>query len=107
MGVDAKKRVQRVAGAILAVGLCLSLAIYLTAGEPAENPLADQLENSKAYQRSLEMYGGKANLLASEISQWFGSLWHGRSLAFTVAAIAALVAAIYYFVASPLPPEEK
>lgn len=107
MSVDAKKRVQRVAGAILAVGLCLSVAIYLTAGEQAENPLADQMENTKAYQRSLEMYGGKANVLASEFSQWFGSLWHGRTLAFTVVVIAVLVAAIYYFIASPLPPEEK
>jgi hypothetical protein len=102
-----KKLVQRVTAAILSVGLVSAVVIYLTAEEPAENPLIDQLENSKVYRRSLEMYGGKANLLAEEFTRWFGSLWHGKSLAFTVAVIAVVIAAIYHFLASPLPPEEK
>lgn len=102
---NAKKRVQRIAGAILAAGLLCAAAIYLTAGEPAENPLSGQVE-TKAYERSLELYGGKANLLAEQFSQWFHGLWHGKTLAFTVAVISVLVALLYYFIASPLPPEE-
>ena len=103
----AKRRVRIVTAGILAIGLASALLIYLTAGVPAENPLADQLENSKIYRRSLELYGGKANLLAADFSRWFGALWHGKSLALSVAIIAVLVAAIYHFIASPLPPEEK
>lgn len=103
----AKKRVRLVTAGILAVGLAAALLTYLTAGEPAENPLADQLENSKIYRRSLELYGGKANLLAADFSRWFGALWHGKSLAVSVAIIAVLVAAAYHFIAWPLPPEEK
>ena len=100
-------RVRAVTAAILSVGFLAAIVIYLTAAEPAENPLVDQLENSKIYQRSLELYGGKANLLAEQFSRWFASLWQGKSLAFTVAIITVVIAAIYYFIASPMPPEEK
>lgn len=101
-----RKRAQVVAAAIAAFGMACALAIYLTAGETPENPLADQLDNSKAYQRSLEIYGGQANLLTAQFNRWFQSLWHGKTLSFTVAVIAVLVAALYYFIASPIPPEE-
>ena len=107
MSTDPKKRVELVTATILSVGFGSALLIYLTAGEPDENPLIDQLENSKAYRRSLELYGGKANLLAADFSRWIDALWHGKSLAFTVAFIAAVIAALYYFFASPLPPDEK
>ncbi len=104
---DPERRTRRIAAGISAVGIGAALLIYLTAAEPAENPLLDQLENSKVYRRSLELYGGKANLLAEQFTRWFGTLWHGKRLAFTVAVLSAALAAVYYFFASPLPPEEK
>jgi hypothetical protein len=104
---EKQKRVRFVSCAILAVGWIGAIAIYLTAAEPVENPLVDQLENSKIYRRSLELYGGKANLLAEQFNNWFGSLWHGKTLAFTVAVLAVIVAALYHFIAAPFPPEEK
>jgi hypothetical protein len=104
---DPKKRVQLVAAGILGVGLVTALLVYLTAQEPEENPLVDQIENSKAYRRSLELYGGKANLLAEDFSNWFSSLWHGKTLGITIAILTLLAAALYYFIASPMPPEEK
>jgi hypothetical protein len=102
-----QKRFHLVLSAILLAGFSSSAALYLTAEVPAENPLIDQLENSKIYRRSLELYGGKANLLAEEFSRWFGSLWHGKNLALSVAVVTVLIAALYYFIAAPLPPEEK
>jgi hypothetical protein len=102
---DAKRRVQLVAAGMLAAGLTTAVAIYLTAAEPQSNPLVDQLENSKIYRRSLELYGGKANLLAEDFSNWFSSLWHGKSLGITVAVLTIVGAAIYYFLALPIPPE--
>jgi len=33
----------------------------------------------------MERIGGKANVLASELIQWFVSLWQGQNLAFTLA----------------------
>ena len=91
---------------MLLAGFCSAVVVYLTAGNPEENPLIDQLENSKVYRRSLELYGGKANLLAEQFTRWFDTLWHGKTLAFTIAVISAAVAALYYFFAAPLPPEE-
>src|SRR6202035_1077247 len=61
-------------------------------------------EDSKVYLRQLELYGGKANVPGVELRQWFDGLWHGRSLAFTVAVLAALVAAGFRLAAIPLPP---
>ena len=100
------RRLRRITAAILGTGWLLACAIYLTAGEPAENPLADQLDDSKIYRHSLELYGGKANLLATQFSRWFDGLWHGRSLALTVAVLTVLAAALYYYIAYPLPPED-
>lgn len=104
---DPRKRLHLVTTAIICAGVLAAVAVFFTAGEPAVNPLVDQLENSKVYQRSLELYGGKANLLAAQFNLWFASLWHGRELAGTILLITALVAGIYYFIASPLPPDDK
>jgi hypothetical protein len=61
--------------------------------------------DSKAYQRELERFGGKANVLAAELDRWFASLWHGRKLAFTVAFIAGVVSLTLYLYAKYLAPE--
>jgi len=50
-------------------------------------------EYSKQYLRALELYGGQANVLAYEIRRWFVGLWHGKSLAYIVAAISIVVSA--------------
>ena len=42
-----------------------------------------------------------------ELSEWLGSLWHGKRLAYTVAALTLLLAGIFYYFFAPLPPENK
>jgi len=86
---------------ILFFGFGAALAIYLTAANKAEDiagyeteggylyPIAP--EDSKTYMRNLELFGGKTNVLAREFIQWFSALWHGKSLAFTVAFITILI----------------
>ncbi|MBV8200170.1 MAG: hypothetical protein JOZ15_06060 [Acidobacteria bacterium] len=88
--------------AILAAGLLSAFVIYWNAAPP--NPLGYDPEDSKQYLRQMEVYGGKANLLAYDFREWFAGLWHGRSLAFTVAVIAALLAAGVRLAAIPVPP---
>ncbi|HJV65650.1 MAG TPA: hypothetical protein VJ550_07955 [Geomonas sp.] len=102
-----RSHVNFITAAILSIGLVSALVIYLTAGEPADNPLGDQIDTSKVYQRNLEMLGGKANLLGQQFNDWFHGLWHGKHLAVTLAVITIIVAILYHFIASPLPPEEK
>jgi hypothetical protein len=84
------------------VGFLSAAAVFVAAGARPEDPLSDQL-SSKKYLHDLEVYGGKANVLASEFREWFAGLWYGRNLAFTIAALTVLTALVYRFFATPLP----
>ena len=79
--------------AILIVGLVTAIGIYVSAARSTDDMIAYEIEHSKQYQRTLELYGGKANVIAVEITQWFDSLWHGTRLAYTVACATVLLAA--------------
>jgi hypothetical protein len=85
------------------VGFASAIWIYLTAAAPVGNPLGYEPEDSKQYLRDLERYGGKANVLATELTDWFNGLWHGRRLAFTVACITVLIAGSLLLASIPLP----
>ena len=98
-----RPRHEAVPAAILVGGLVAALIIYLAAGT-ATDRLGERPEDSKRYVRQMEVYGGKANVLASEIQGWFEGLWHGRRLAFTVFCLSVLVAAVAFVVLTPLPP---
>ncbi len=80
-------RLYVITAVILLVGLVSAGLIYLTADAPPGGFSGIDPEYSKMYTHDLELYGGKANVLASEFSRWFAGLWHGRSLACTVAFI--------------------
>jgi hypothetical protein len=81
-----------VVAAILAAGWTAALAIYLTATPVEEDPQLAELENTKAYQRRVEVIGGKAALEGAQLQAWLESLWQGRRLAYTTATLTALVA---------------
>src|ERR1700726_2915396 len=102
--LDRSTALRTISAAILIAGLAAAIVIYAHAGPAPDYPLGSDLEDSKVYLRQLELYGGKANVLGVELRQWFDGLWHGRSLAFTVAVLAALVAAGFRLAAIPLPP---
>jgi hypothetical protein len=86
------RRLQMTAVAVLIVGLIIAVGIYVSAGS-TDDMIAYEIEHSKQYQRTLELYGGKANVMAVEITQWLDSLWHGTRLAYTVACASVLMAA--------------
>jgi len=90
---NVQTRLYLVAAAILLVGLGSAVLIYLTAGDAVINPLGLAPEDSRKYLHDLELYGGKMNVLVSEFMQWFGNLWHGKPLAFTVGSITTGIAA--------------
>ena len=93
---DPQARIRAVSRAILVLGFAAAVVIYLTAQPPPANPLG--------YLHDLEVYGGKANVIAAEFRDWFDSLWHGKRLAFTVAALSVIAAFAFKFFATPLPP---
>lgn len=97
-----QRRRRLVAGAVLVAGLAAGLLIYVTAPPPAQNPLGNEAEQSKQYLREMETYGGTANVLASEIREWFDSLWHPPILGVTVACLSAALAAAIFLALTPL-----
>jgi hypothetical protein len=98
-------RVQKIlnllSAVIMLVGLGSAILIYQTARDGSNDFLGYENgsgetypvmpEDSKAYTRNLEVYGGKANVLATGLRRWFVGLWHGKALAFTVAALSILI----------------
>jgi len=91
-------RVRVIAGSILAAGLGAALAIYLLSAPGGPNPLGFEPEDSKKYLRDLELYGGKVNLLATQIRGAWNGLWQGRGLAFTVGGLTILLAFAFWFI---------
>jgi hypothetical protein len=98
------RRCRTAAAAILLAGWGGALAIYLTAGEAAVDPMAE-FEQSKKFSYELERMGGKAALAANDLNKWFAGLWQGQTLAFTVGVITVIIAAAYCFIASGLAAE--
>jgi hypothetical protein len=106
-------RLYVIGAVILVVGLGSATVIYLTAGNDAEGIVGYETaggevyqvrpEESKMYLHDLEVYGGKANVLADEFTRWFVGLWHGKSLAITVACISLITAFGFFVVARRLP----
>ena len=81
------------------MGLATAIAIWVSAATSPDDMLVYEIEHSKQYQRTLELYGGKANVLAVELTQWFDSLWHGTRLAYTVAGATVLLAGAFWLAA--------
>jgi hypothetical protein len=97
-----RTRYQLVTFLMLLAGLGSAAVIYLTAGNPDASTMVSDFEGSKRYTHELELYGGKANVLADKFARWFDGLWHGQALAFTVAFLTVVVAGGYFIIASRL-----
>ena len=104
-------------GVVLLAGLGSAVLIYETSLDRSTSVLGYEdaggsvypilPEDSKPYLRGLELYGGTANVLADELRRWFVGLWHGKSLAFTVAFITILVSSgVFYVARRPPSPED-
>ena len=102
---------------ILLVGLGSAVLIYRTVGNDSNGVLGYEIiggqaypispEDSKMYRHDLELYGEKAAVLSDEFSRWFVGLWHGKSLAFTVAYITLFISFVVFYIANHLPSRLK
>ncbi|MGP8152755.1 MAG: hypothetical protein ACLQBQ_01235 [Smithella sp.] len=101
----------------LLIGLGISVLIYLTFDNYENGLLGYEVvggsvypirpEDSRAYQRDLQLVGGKTYVLIDEFQRWFTGLWHGKSLAFTVAGITLLISAGFFYAANNFPLSSK
>ncbi len=102
---------------IMLVGLGSAILIYRTAGNDSSSVSGYEIiggsvypirpEDSKMYRHDLELYGGKAAVLADEFRRWFVGLWHGKSLALMVAGISIFISFGIFFAANSLPSRLK
>lgn len=97
-----KRRLYLIAVVILLVGLSSATLIYLTAADDSGSSLVDEFEGSKKFKHDLELYGGKWNVVANDFINWFEGLWHGKSLAFTIACITIFISFGFFFAARRL-----
>ena len=102
---------------ILLVGLGSAIYIYQTAEDYLSGVLGYEIiggssypimaQNSKMYRHDLELYGGKAAVLADEFSRWIVRLWHGKTLAYTITFITLVTSFGFFFAANHLPSRLK
>jgi hypothetical protein len=114
---DLRESLILIGAIIMLVGLGSAVLIYQSAGDDSDNVLGYEIiggsaypirpEDSRTYRRDLELYGGKAAVIADDFSRWFVGLWHGKSLAFTVAVISIFISLGFFFAANRLPSRLK
>ncbi len=87
------------------VGLCILaaglLAATFVAGLASSGGVVSSPDTKRdVYQ--MEVLGGKSNILATEIREWVGSLWHGTRLAYTLAFVSVGAALACFLIAHRL-----
>jgi hypothetical protein len=110
---DLRESLILIGAIIMLVGLGSAILIYQSAGDDSDIVLGYEIidgsaypirpEDSRMYRRDLELYGGKAAVLADDFSRWFVGLWHGKSLASMVAGISIFISFGIFFAANRLP----
>ncbi len=106
MSMTKQRRLYLIGIVVLAVGLASSIAIYVAAGSDEDEGREYEIvgnkiypggqERSKVYRHNLEVFGGKAAVLADDFNRWFEGLWQGRTLAYTVATLSAFISLGFY-----------
>lgn len=78
--------------AIVLAGSTAAAGAYLAATLGPQEPDAASRLETKQYRHDLEVFGGKANLLAADFLEWYDGLWHGTNLAVTIGFLTAVSA---------------
>ena len=77
---------------VLVLGLAAATLIYIFAADDRDAEAAREIAGGRMYQHDLEVMGGKMMVYLAQFNDWFASLWHGTSLAATVAALSVAIA---------------
>jgi len=95
--------------AILVAGLAGAALIYMLARDEDAQAAQDAFRG-RMYEHNLEMIGGKLNVYLVEFNDWFAGLWHGTSLALTVAVLSVAIALGCFWIAhlmATAPPDDS
>jgi hypothetical protein len=97
---SSETRFYRVGVCLLLVGLLAAAGVYFTASpDDQSGAIGYEVVNGKTYpvmpgdskgdESQVERIGGKSAVWGVEFNLWFGSLWHGRRLAYTLFVLSA------------------
>jgi hypothetical protein len=112
------RRLKRIGIAILILGLLSAITVFIFASEAPDNATAYQIidgvsypvdvNNTKSYNYNMERIGGKTAVFASDLSDWFSSLWHGKKLSYTLAILSIVSTLLCFWLAYlfSLPPHD-
>jgi hypothetical protein len=96
---------------LLVAGLLAAAVINWTAAPDDGSADAILSGASKRYEYDMERIGGKSNVVAAELRDWFVSLWHGRRLAHTLVFLSVGGSLACFLLAHllsyPPPPDER
>jgi hypothetical protein len=96
------RRFGRAGAWILVVGLGCAAFAYWRAVPDRDRALIAVLNNTKQYEYQMEQMGGKANLLATELYDWFADQFQGTHLARTLTVLSVGASGACFFVAHRL-----
>jgi hypothetical protein len=85
--------------AVLLLGLVSAAVIYIVAPDDGGADPAAQIASGRIYEYNIERIGGMAAVYAARFNRWLAGLWHGRSLAYTVAVLSVAIALVCFVVA--------
>lgn len=100
-----RSRLRLASAAVLAAGFAVGLVITRLGPAAGASPL-EQEPFTKGYQRQMEMVGGKANLVASDLRNGITGLFSGQNLAWTVFVLCFLAALVLWALTLGRPPED-
>ena len=103
MLANRKTRLYLIGAVVLLVGLGTALLVNLTCGDASDDGLVYQIHHARMYRHNLQVMGGQMAVLEDDISLWFDGLWHGRSLAYTIASMTLVLSVGFFLVAYHLP----
>lgn len=107
---DKRFSLKFIGAVVLLAGMGIASGVYINAGGGTHGAIGYEIidgkaypvmpEDSKAYNRDLRLYGGESAVFADELKRWWVGLWHGKSLAYTIAFITVSVSSAIFLAAS-------
>ena len=103
-----QRRLRRLGILILLAGLAAAAMVYRRAASDDEAERLFQAGtlvsgNARRYENEMKNVGGQSNVLAAELRDWFGSFWHGRKLAGTLAVLSLGGSLVCFLLAHLMP----
>ena len=94
------RRTLLIAGLVIwLAGLLVATLIYVWVAVHSCDAQLTTLPLGPHDEFDIERLGGRATVYAVRLNRWLGSLWHGRTLAYTIAGLSTVAAAICGWIA--------